>query len=287
MKDLNWELKGICIHNRDGSHATQAARERSLMIAADQLHELGFKRMKAGGLKPKHVEALVKLWKEQGLSVGTLKNRLAHLRWWADKIGKPSIIPNDNDKLGVERRVHVAGESKAISIDDRLDKITDERLRTSLELQRVFGLRREESLKFTPAYADQGTILRLKPSWTKGGQAREIPLRTDEQRRVLADAHRVAGKGSMIPPEKTYVEWMKRYERDCLKAGIHRAHGLRHAYAQARYEELAGWKSPAAGGPKYAELNSEQKKLDRLVRLRVSNELGHHRVDVTSVYLGR
>ncbi len=64
-------------------------------------------------------------------------------------------------------------------------------------------------------------------------------------------------------------------------------HGLRHAYAQQRYEELTGWKSPAVGGPTFKSLTSEQRKLDLEVRLVISRELGHEREQVTAVYLGR
>ncbi|WP_425050445.1 integrase domain-containing protein [Pseudomaricurvus hydrocarbonicus] len=64
---------------------------------------------------------------------------------------------------------------------------------TSLELQGAFGLRREEAIKFVPAYADQDNRRGLKASWTKGGKAREIPVLTPEQRSVLDRAHRLAG----------------------------------------------------------------------------------------------
>jgi hypothetical protein len=64
-------------------------------------------------------------------------------------------------------------------------------------------------------------------------------------------------------------------------------HGLRHAYAQRRYEELTGWKSPAAGGPCSKQLRPEQKAVDREVRLIISRELGHEREQITAVYLSR
>ena len=54
-------------------------------------------------------------------------------------------------------------------------------------------------------------------------------------------------------------------------------HGLRHAYAQNRYEELTGWKAPAAGGPDSKSLTPEQRELDREARLTISRELGHER----------
>ena len=63
----------------------------------------------------------------------------------------------------------------------------------SLELQSAFGLRREEAIKFAPRYADKGDHLLLKASWTKGGKARTIPVRTK------ATARR-AGQGA--PPRR-------------------------------------------------------------------------------------
>ena len=70
-------------------------------------------------------------------------------------------------------------------------KVRDEHIRMSLELQQAFGLRREESIKFIPSYADQGDHLTLKRTWTKGGKARVIPIRTEEQREATENGERV------------------------------------------------------------------------------------------------
>ena len=64
-------------------------------------------------------------------------------------------------------------------------------------------------------------------------------------------------------------------------------HGLRHAYAQERYEELTGWKCAAAGGPGSKTLTLEQREQDQDARLVISQELGHEREQVTAAYLGR
>ena len=138
-----------------------------------------------------------------------------------------------------------------------------------------------------PSYADQGDHLTLKPSWTKGGKARAIPIRTPEQREVLDRAHRLAGKGSLIPSSRNYIKQLRIYEGHTIRAGLSKMHGLRHAYAQQRYEELTGWKSPAAGGPRSKTLNREQRDQDHHARLTISRELGHERRQVVSVYLGR
>jgi len=54
----------------------------------------------ASSLKGKHVQALLDCWQTEGLSSGTIKNRLSHLRWWAEKIGKVGILLADNAQLG-------------------------------------------------------------------------------------------------------------------------------------------------------------------------------------------
>ena len=114
-----------------------------------------------------------------------------------------------------------------------------------------------------------------------------MPIRTADQRWVLEQAKDVAGKDSLIPPERTYAQHLKVYEGELRKAGISRAHGLRHGYAQRRYEALTGWKCPHAGGPKSKDQTPEQKAIDREARMAVSAELGHGREEITAVYLGR
>jgi site-specific recombinase XerD len=288
MDKLQWDLRQLCSRNRDGSYGTQAARSRDLDLCARQLKEMGYRDMRSSSLKDKHVSALVTRWQSEGLSPGTVKNRLAHIRWWAEKVGKPSVIPNDNQKLGIPERSYRSEIGKQIALDvEKMEKITDDRVKLSLALQWAFGLRREESIKFQPEYAIRGNALHLKPAWTKGGRARVVPIHNDNQRRVLERVKEVAGKGSLIPSDRTYIQHLKVYERELKNAGISKAHGLRHAYAQERYKELTGWAAPHAGGPKSAELTAEQRKIDQAARMTISEELGHGREEITAVYLGR
>ena len=288
MRDLNYQLKLLCQRNRDGSFGTQRDRERVLTLIADQLHQLGFRGMVAGSLKPKHVDALVQHWQRANLSAGTINNRLAALRWWAEKVDRCNVIARSNAHYGVSGRIFVVGKSRARSLDrTQLDRVTDAHVRMSLELQLAFGLRREESIKFSPSYADRREHLILKDSWTKGGKARVIPVRTDEQRAVLERAHRLAGRGSLIPAQRDYRQQLRIYERHTRAAGLSRMHGLRHSYAQARFEELTGFKAPIAGGPASSSLTAVQRSADRQARLLISQELGHEREQITTVYLGR
>ena len=52
-------------------------------------------------------------WQAEGLAVGTIKNRMAELRWWAEKIGKQNVIARDNDHYGIGNRQYVTNVSKA------------------------------------------------------------------------------------------------------------------------------------------------------------------------------
>ena len=63
-------------------------------------------------------------------------------------------------------------------------------------------------------------------------------------------------------------------------------HGLRHAYALDRYEELTGWKAPAAGGPARRELTEGERRIDAAARLRISRDLGHGRLEIVRQYCG-
>ncbi len=283
-----WAL-GQCQRNRDGSFATQHDRESILTLIANQLDEDGFRHLRATGVRSKHVEHLVERWHAEEISAGTFKNRMSALRWLAEKIDKQNIVARDNAAYGIAERRHVTNVSKAQELDaDKLAAVTDPYTALSLRLQEAFGLRREESIKLRPAWADRGDVLHLKSSWTKGGKERDIPIRTEAQRELLQEAKELAGAGSLIPAEMSYKDQLNRFKAQTAQAGIDRVHGLRHHYvAQAHYAELTGWKAPAAGGPTAKQLSADQKVIDRQARLTISRELGHEREQITAIYLGR
>ena len=289
MRDLNYDLKQLCRHNRDGSYATQADREHILDLIADQLDGMGFRHINAQSLKPKHVEKLVERWLAENLSAGTIKNRMSALRWWAQKTGKENIIARSNAAYDIPDRVYVTNVSKARELAiQAIEGIRTESIKISLRLQAAFGLRREESIKIIPKWADRGDRLVLKDSWTKGGRTREIPIGNAEQRQLVDEAKAVAKGKSLIPSRfATYVDYLKHFRYECERIGIHAFHGHRHFYAQTRYKELTGWDCPARGGPTSKQLTREQKVIDHEARVAISHEMGHGREQITAVYLGR
>lgn len=294
MKKLEHKILQICNRNRDGSHATQANRKAILSLCVEQLGQAGYKvnELKPHDLKGRHINSLVKTWKNDGVSAGTMKNRLACLRWLSEKIGNKGLVKS-NDELGIEKRQYISNANKSLDLADvakaDLEKLSPHVL-LSVELQKEFGLRREESMKFQPSYALGGFTpatadkIMIKPSWAKGGRYREIPISNDRQRELLGRVQALAGNGSLIPADKSYRQHKNSFEYETRQAGIGQTHGLRHLYAQNRYYELTGWQCPAVGGVR--ELTSNEKEIDQQARQQISNELGHGRLQITGVYLG-
>jgi hypothetical protein len=53
--------------------------------------------MKPRSLQQKQVDALVKDWLSQGLAVGTIRNRMAVLRWWSEKADGRNVVAGSSD----------------------------------------------------------------------------------------------------------------------------------------------------------------------------------------------
>ncbi len=215
-----------------GSFATQADRKNILLRIADDLQKIGMLMPNIYSLKPKHVTALVKHWQEGGLSIRTIKNRMATVRFIFEATNKIAILPS-NDALGIERRNYKPRFNRALFNPD-FSKITDRHLYLSLQLQKAFGLRREECIKIQPHIADKGARLELLPSWCKGGRGRVLPILTVEQRFWLDEAKKIVKqiRASLIPKDKSFIQQRYIYDKQTERAGLKNLHGLRHAYAQ-------------------------------------------------------
>lgn len=291
MNRLEYQLIQICHRNRDGSFATQSNRREMLSLFSRELKDIGYKinNLKPQDLKGRHVNALVKKWQSENKTIGTIKNRMSTLRWLFEKIGKSEVIKS-NAVYNIENRQYVTNQNKSISLNDLDLSKVDPFIAQSLRLQDCFGLRREESMKFQPVYALDGQAIenaeyiRLNSSWTKGGRARTIPIFSEKQRQELRNALNLVQSGSLIPSRKTYKSHLSSFEAVTHQLGVGRTHGLRHGYAQSRYFFLMNIPCPAVDGNR--RLSAEDKEKDKIVRMQISEELGHSRINITSIYLG-
>lgn len=283
-----------CVKNIKGySFASKADMRHMLNRCIKDLHGLGYKLGHLNGLKPKHIYILVDLWKAQGKNTATIKNYMAKLRKVGVLLDKPQLVKPGNDTYHINRRSYAPTYNKAIHQTD-FSKCTEPMIQLSLEAQSLFGLRREESMKLILSEAWLGDILKIKPSWTKGGVGRTLHITNAEQLQWLLKAIQQVPKGqSLIPKELTYKQHLSHYQTQTKLMGISKCHGLRHAYAQRRYHELTksfdpngtGLVCPIDGGKTSKQLKDYERAWDRKAREIISRELGHSRLAITRIYL--
>lgn len=310
-----WERKLQAIldeHNRDALRArkvvsgeTREDRAQIIFLAFRQLRDLGYKIEEPRRLRPKHVQALVSHWENQGLANGTLANRISVMRGFCEWIGKPGMVGPPESLLenpAAAKRTLIAREdktwsAKGLDIEKLISEISlfDKYTGMQLKVIRAFGLRRKEGVMLRPRRADKGAYLSVSDG-TKGGRDRVVPIDNEYKRAVLDEACEFVRTldGHLGRPGNTLEQELERYNYVLKKFGVTKkelgvtGHGLRHEYLNARYEEIAGVPSPlrrqAMEPGSFPEVNPER---DLLARMITTEEAGHARLNITGTYYGK
>ena len=87
MRQLEFDLMRQLEGDRQGSHGTRRMRRRRCTGSATAV--CAPEGWRAG------------MWQRQGLGTGTMRNRMAHLRWWAERVGKAGVVRGDNASYGI------------------------------------------------------------------------------------------------------------------------------------------------------------------------------------------
>jgi site-specific recombinase XerC len=209
LKDLMWSVDQYSkSRTQNLSFASRISSAERLKTTFKDLHAMGYEIRHARNLKASHVDALVSHWKEEGLNAGTIKNRMSDLRAMCDHYGRHHTVKTSNDAYDIEKRSYTPTHNKAIN-EISLSNIKDPHLILSLELQKEFGLRREECLKIKPEQSlierNGNHYLQLQRSWTRGGIERTIPITNTSQLEAVRRAIDFVGSKSMIPQDKSYI----------------------------------------------------------------------------------
>lgn len=294
--------------NLTGSYKTQHNHKQEASRFVDALRSEGMGVSKWTNITNKHVGLSVSHWKDEGLSVATIKNYLSGVRALCRAYGNDHIAP-DNAAFGVHNRVYIDNRDKSVSERQYANAVADlecsgdplkGRVAMMLRFQRVVGLRLEESMKFNPWRDDLAGQAHVHVG-TKGGRPRWLSL--DKDQRELIKAARESGfyKGvtdSIIPTGWTERQWVNYVYKAVAGVGLTKGgngtmHGLRHAYAQDRFVTLTGFDPPVkydslpdyhAGA--FGKAGEDFGKLQDKARAIISEELGHSRMGIVSQYLG-
>ena len=279
--------------------ATVKARAYICHQALTTIHDSGLKIQSLLNIDQRHIEAVTDSWTAASLAASTIQTRVSILKWLAAGLGKRGLI-QDMSYYGIAdaavKRIYVAQVDKswsghAVLSSEKISEATalDEWVGNQLNLMGAFGLRVQEAVMINPEVADHGDSLFVEAG-TKGGRTRIVPIRTPEQRKAL-DAAKVLAqrseRGSMCPPDKKVEQAIRRIYYIADKLGITKEklgvtpHGLRHQYANDRYEEVSGNPSAVRGGKAIVD-----RALDEKARHQVTQDLGHARLNITAAYTG-
>ena len=170
-------------------------------------------------LKPGHVAAYVADMQKQGLSPGTMANRLSAVRQLAAALAKANIVFRTNAEYGINRVRNnpVIADREGIeqikaALAERAqqgDRVAMMTYAASL-LRDAFGLRSKESIMSSWLVMHEGRLY-LRIEGAKGGRVRDLEVQTPEQ---LNAAHQIdamakalgSGTGRIIPPEMSLKE---------------------------------------------------------------------------------
>lgn len=290
-------------NERHAGERTMECRWETLTRVFAELSVLGYKLPSPESLRETHVKALMAHWLEKGMKPATIQNKLTHLRQFSKWIGKPGMVRHteyyvDESNKHLVRRSVVAKENLGWNAKGVDPLVVIEAMRNEdkwtalyLRLMYAFGLRLKEAVHLRPEIdvAISGLSLSVRDG-TKGGRQRMIPIENDYQRATLALAQQMAIPQTkrIIPAKCTLGQAYNRARYRMQKIGLTRdslgvtAHGLRHQYAQASYERIAGQPSPIAGGnPDGIDFQTHLR-----ARYEVMERLGHSRVDISATYCG-
>lgn len=278
-KNLEQQYNKLFRHIKTGSFKTRErykkAMERFIVFLADK-----YRLEKLANIAPKHIFAYVDYMQKKGNAASTIKTDLAAIRAFHDsmpytrhKLPKNKELNLDKRKFGGVDRTWTNQEfnnmvAKAME-SNREDFVA------ILVIARYAGLRLEECFRIdtNDAYnAIESGQLFVKG---KGGLTRYVPVNESiriELEKFLKNTKR-GHKLFVADDDKTHLA-MKRlqcfisHHRKAFTENQITFHGLRHTFAHEKYDEFI-----------------QMGKTDFEARKVVSELLGHHRDDVTRIYL--
>jgi integrase len=290
------------------SYKTRADRSQSLLrIAKDLLTECGHPRYLTQ-IKRCHVLKLLCVWKKRKLGVSAVKNNLCYLRvvLWLAGVDVKNVVPSNRAALhymGLPTcRTYVSGpkawESHKIDpfslILERVMKV-DPRVAAVLFLCYSFGLRLKEAMLWHTKTGVGANGLIHVHHGAKSGRHRDVVLQCHMLEKMAIEyATRFENPltGSLVPGmgklgDKDLKKFRRRIYTVARFCGITKKelgitiHGLRHSATCRWYFEITGTLAPILGGGPVDYL------LDRKARTIISRRLGHARLSITDVYLGK
>ena len=278
-KNLEVQYDKIFRHLNIGSYKTRErygkAFKRFMVFLSDKYH-----LQKLANISPKHIFAYVEYMQDRELSASTIKTELAAIRFFHDSMPYTRYELPTNDELDLERRAF-GGVDRTWSKQEFNNMVAiailnnHEDYAAIFTLARYAGLRLEECFRIDTNDARNALMTEKLFVKGKGGLTRYVHINESiriELKNILKATPR--GQKLFVTPEDKTHHAMKRlqcfitYHRKSFTENKITFHGLRHTFAHEKYDKFI-----------------QMGKTDYEARKMVSELLGHHRDDVTRIYL--
>ena len=282
-KNLIVQLDKVTRHNKQGSYKTRERYYEAMQRFCAYLAE-AWRLQKLQNISGKHLEGYVREMQKKGKAAATIKTDLAAIRFFHDQIPNTRHpLPNNSELDLVHRSFGRVDRTWSQQEFNRMIYKAWEQNREDyaaiLVLGRYGALRLEECFNLDTAAVEKALKTGVLHVRGKGGLERDIPMQDSihiELKKMLAQTPR-GQKLFVRADDKTHLA-MKRlqnficYHRQTVQDPASERpmtfHGLRHTCAAEWYRQALK-----------EGLNPYQ------ARKRVAELLGHHRDDVTRIYL--
>ena len=277
--NLESQFEKLYRHIKVGSYKTREryakAFKRFMVFLAEK-----YRLQKLSNISEKHILSYLEYMQKKGLAASTVKTELAAIRFFHDN------MPYTRNELPSNKRLQLAKRSfggvdrtwtnrefniiVGIAIENNHNDFV-----SIMTLARYAGLRLEECFRIDTNDARKALEEGRLYVNGKGGLTRYVPI-NESISVVLRNTLKTTPIGQKLfvrPNDKTHLA-MKRlqcfiaYHRKSFTNRRITFHGLRHTYAHEQYEKFI-----------------QQGYSDYKARKLVSELLGHHRDDVTRIYL--
>ena len=236
---LTKELNTFFNTFRSGTTETKKKRRNTLELITDELSKLGKLPNSYSHIKPDDIQALVDHWKSAETTDQTIANRISILRHYFKHAVRKQIQSNKN--LGItSKEVRRSRACPSEIIEWVHHPITT----TILAFQVYFGLTKKESMNINLGVAIQDDDLVVSRNIASNSKERFVPIKSQEQRNVIAYRQEVLGKCKTLTEkmEERYLDGL--YKAELLDCGVEITAPIRKLYAQKRLAQLSKNKAP-------------------------------------------
>lgn len=234
---LQKKCDAVVKKHSNGSHVTKQEHRRVMHMIIYDLNQIRCLPSCLDKIKPDHIVQLVTYWKDKGLMLATIGNRLGVLRRY-NTIARLNLDIPSNKFLDTVKST--PDKTNTYISDDFNSHIFHPLTQSVISLQVEFGLTKLEAIRISPDSVSDTSSLTVTRNIAHNRQDRVIPIYKDSQRKTIAEKIQLSQLSPLLQTEGKNTDKIinNLYKAECLYAGISYKTEFRSVYAKRRFNEL-------------------------------------------------